>query len=90
MFIIQGVYGVFLEQQGAVFLKGLDVMPLGLVLWLYVFVVYGSAAGLAYLPFEADFAPRRRRACSRWKLPSALLIQFLATAVVAIGWGLFC
>ena len=53
VFIIQGVYGVFIEQQGAVFLKGLAVMPLGLVLWLYVFVVYGSAAGLAYLPVRA-------------------------------------
>lgn len=88
VFIIQGVYGVFIEQQGAVFLKGLAVMPLGLVLWLYVFVVYGSAAGLAYLPFEQDLAPLQAR-MSRWKVPAALVVQFAMTAVVAIGWTLF-
>ena len=85
VFIVQGVYGVFLEQQGAVFLKGLAAMPLGLVLWLYVFVVYGSAAGLAYLPFEADLPAAGARS-SRWKVPAAMVIQFVMTAVVAIGW----
>lgn len=87
VFALQGIYGVFIEQQGAVFLKGLQVMPLGLVLWLYVFVVYGSAAGLAYLPFENDLASPQARP-SRWKLPAALVVQFVMTAVVAIGWSL--
>jgi hypothetical protein len=50
VFVIQGIYGVFVEQQGAVFLQGWRALPLGVVLWLYVFVVYGAAAGLAYLP----------------------------------------
>jgi len=88
VFIVQGIYGVFLEQQGAVFLKGLEAMPLGLVLWVYVFVVYGSAAGLAYLPVAADLPAARARA-SRWKIPAALVIQFVTTAVVAMGWTVF-
>jgi hypothetical protein len=87
VFIVQGVYGVFLEQQGVVFLEGLKTMPLGLVLWLYVFVVYGSAAGLAYLPFQRHLSPPQAHD-SRWKFPAALLLQFLATAVIAIAWGL--
>jgi hypothetical protein len=87
LFFVQGVYGVFLEQQGAVFLEGLEAMPLGLVLWLYVFVVYGSAAGLAYLPFERHLSPPHAHD-SLWKFPAALLLQFLATAVIAIAWGL--
>jgi hypothetical protein len=87
VFVVQGVYGVFIEQQGAVFLKGLGAMPLGLVLWLYVFVVYGSAAGLAYLPFERALPPAQVRD-SGWKYPAAMAVQFVTTAVVAIGWGL--
>jgi hypothetical protein len=85
VFIVQGVYGVLLEQQGAVFIKGLEAMPLGVVLWLYVFVVYGSAAGLAYLPFERELSPPQAHG-SRWKVPAALLVQFVATAVVALAW----
>jgi hypothetical protein len=88
VFVIQGIYGVFVEQQGAVFLQGWRALPLGVVLWLYVFVVYGAAAGLAYLPVEADLPAARARG-GRWKIPAALLLQFLATAIVAISWGVF-
>jgi len=56
VFIVQGVYGIFIEQQGAVFLKGLQVMPLGFVPWRYVFVIYGSAAGHGAL----RYGPARR------------------------------
>lgn len=87
VFVVQGIYGVFIEQQGAVFMEGLEVMPAGLILWLYVFIVYGSAAGLAYLPVEGTLAAATAKS-SRWKFPAALTIQFIATAVVAIAWGL--
>lgn len=87
VFVVQGIYGVFVEQQGAVFLKGLEAMPAGLLLFLYVFVVYGSAAGLGFLPFEGELASARA-GDSRWKVPAALAAQFVATAVVAIAWGL--
>ena len=87
VFVVQGIYGVFLEQQGAVFLQGWQALPLGLILWLYVFVVYGAAAGLAYLPVASDL-PAERAGGGRWKVPAALLLQFLATAIVALTWGL--
>jgi hypothetical protein len=48
--------------------------------------VYGAAAGLAYLPVEADL-PAARASGGRWKIPAALLLQFLATAIVALSWG---
>ena len=86
-FLLQGVYGVFVEQQGAILLQGLRALPLGVVLWLYVFVVYGSAAGIAYLPYENDLHTSGSKA-SNWKYPAALAVQFLATGVVAIGWTL--
>lgn len=49
VFIIQGIYGVVLEQQGAIFIQGLLQMPVGIFFWIYVFVVYGSITGLAYI-----------------------------------------
>jgi hypothetical protein len=85
VFVVQGLYGILLEQQGAILLSGLRAMPLGLVLWLYVFLVYGAAAGLGYLPFENRLAAAGARD-SRWKFPGAFLVQLLATAGVAIAW----
>ena len=87
IFILQGVYGIFVEQQGAVFLQGWRSLPLGLILWLYVFVVYGSAAGIGYLPHENDLHPSGSKA-SIWKYPAALAVQLLATVVLAVGWTL--
>ena len=42
IFCAQGAFGVLIEQRGAIFLGGLAIMPFGLVLWIYVFLVYGS------------------------------------------------
>ena len=84
VFILQGVYGVVLEQQGAILMAGLEKMPLGILLWLYVFLVYGSASGLAYLPFEGAL-PHPAATRSRWRIPAALAAQFLATGAVAIA-----
>ena len=47
VFCAQGAFGVLIEQRGAIFLSGLAVMPFGLVLWTYVFLVYGSVVGIA-------------------------------------------
>jgi len=87
VFVLQGVYGVFVEQQGAVFLKGLAALPEGLILWLYVFGVYGSAMGLAALLWPPHLLGEGR---SRgWlRFPAALLLNLALTAVTALGWGL--
>lgn len=48
VFITTGLYGVVIEQQGKIFLVGLQTMPTGLLLWAFVFVAYGSTMALAF------------------------------------------
>ncbi|RPI38883.1 MAG: hypothetical protein EHM59_22705, partial [Betaproteobacteria bacterium] len=86
VFAIQGIYGVLLEQQGAVLRQGLASMPWGVVMWAYVFLVYGSAIGLAYLPFERSYAAEGRR--RGWgRLPAALVVALLATIFSSLVWA---
>jgi len=89
VFVLQGLYGVLLEQLGAVFLAGLFSMPLGLILWAYVFVVYGSIMGIAYLPIE----PQVRRPGTlngRWKpVISFAVLLVVSLAVMLILGSLF-
>jgi uncharacterized membrane protein len=87
VFILQGVFGVLIEQQGAVFLQGFAALPAGALLWLYVFVVYGSTMGLAVLLWPPGLlAEDRRRGWLRFPMILALNLGF--TAVTALGWGL--
>ncbi len=84
VFITTGLYGVLIEQQGRIFLAGLGTFPLGMVLWLFVAVAYGSTMALAFFLVRDSFtAP-----CDRWfkylLAVGALLILTLATALV---WG---
>lgn len=64
-FLTQGLYGVLVERQGGIFLAGLASLPIGLVLWLFVFLVYGSALGIAYalagMDANPEGLPRPRR-----------------------------
>jgi hypothetical protein len=84
VFCAQGAFGVLIEQRGAIFLGGLAVMPFGLVLWAYVFLVYGSVVGIAYLLF----GERLRTVAGRdrwWRYPLAwLLITVLTLALVGV------
>ena len=84
VFVVQGIYGVFIEQQGAVFLQGLRSLPVGLLLWVYVFLVYGSAMGLAYLPVAHPMAsPERRRGGARLALAVAARAAGLRGTILA-------
>jgi hypothetical protein len=85
VFVLQGCYGIAIEQQGAVLVKGLQALPIGLALWSYVFAVYGSAAALAFLPFSIRGAAGVP-VTSRWKLVAAPMALLLATAIVAAAW----
>lgn len=85
VFTIQGLYGIVLEQDGAILRQGLAAMPWGMLLWAYVFLVYGAAIGLAYLPFEGTYALEdRRRGWAR--LPIALGATLVATVVASLSW----
>lgn len=52
VFITQGIYGVVIEQNGAILLQGLATFPAGLILWIYVFLAYSSPLAIAYLLAE--------------------------------------
>jgi hypothetical protein len=85
-FAVQGLYGVLLEQQGGVFLAGLTTLPLGLVFWLFVFLVYGSTLGLAFGPYAADWSdPTRRGGAMRYLV--ALAVLLLVVFPVSAAWG---
>jgi hypothetical protein len=87
VFFVQGLYGIMLEQQGAVLRQGWATMPAGLILWIYVFAVYGSAIGLAYLPIESSYAHDGRP--RGWiRLPVAFLLLLLMTVVSSFVWGM--
>jgi hypothetical protein len=84
IFVTQGVFGVFVEQQGQIFVAGLMAFPLGLFLWLYVFAVYGSVAGIAALVGGVPCHSERR---GRWRFPVALVTLALIAWPTLLLWG---
>jgi hypothetical protein len=75
-FVVNGTMGVFLEQRGAAFLAGLHALPLGLLLWLFVFLIYGPMAAIPRrLALPPDMATPPRRL---WHYPVAGLCAYLA------------
>ncbi len=86
VFVTHGFLGVLLEQEGAVFLSGLITMPLGLVVWLYTFLVYGSTVGIAYL--LASCRPHER-ARDHWvKYPLAAILVTLGIYLTFGAWSI--
>jgi hypothetical protein len=85
VFCTQAAFGVLIEQRGAIFLGGLVTMPLGLALWLYVFVVYGSIAGIAYLLFGGPLFDETRRD-RWWKYPLAWLLIAVCSLILVALW----
>ncbi|MDD5370683.1 MAG: hypothetical protein PHQ40_16495 [Anaerolineaceae bacterium] len=85
VFLTTGLYGVLLEQQGKVFLAGLAQFPLGVGLWLFVAVAYGSTMALAFFLVRDSFTAVR----DGWfKYLLAWGGLFLLTLVTSIVWGL--
>jgi hypothetical protein len=85
IFVTQGLYGVMLEQQGAVFLHGLVTLPLGLLLWLYVFAAYGATAGIAVL--LTGQVPGRGERSSWYRYPLALLLTVALSLLITGLWS---
>ena len=87
IFVTQGIYGILIEQNGQIFLAGLAMMPVGLVFWLYVFLVYGSTIGIPYNRYESSLL-RDDTGGGRRKYLVALLALFLVIVPVGAGWSL--
>jgi hypothetical protein len=74
VFLAAGVlFGVVIEQRGAILLAGLASMPAGLVLWLYVALVYGSYPAMAYTLVYPEFEVYARRE-TMLKYPLVILL----------------
>lgn len=85
VFLTTGLYGILIEQQGKIFLAGLSAMPVGLILWAYVALAYGSTMALAFFLVRDSFTAERD---TRWKYPLAWLALYLLTFVTSFIWGL--
>ncbi|HEY3857838.1 MAG TPA: hypothetical protein VGO67_25925 [Verrucomicrobiae bacterium] len=84
VFFTTGLYGVLIEQQGKIFIAGLQTMPKGAVLWLFIFVVYGSTMALAFFLVRDSFVASR----DHWiKFPLAWIALFIFTFATSIIWG---
>lgn len=86
VFIIQGIYGVLLEQKGTIFIQGLLNMPIGILFWIYVFVVYGSITALAYLLSGGITSGGERPNLLKYAL--ILLSLLIVSLILMIVWGL--
>lgn len=86
--VLMGLYGVIVEQNGAVLLAGLAALPLGVLLWAYVAAAYGGAAGLAYLLAGGERVPMGKRA--HWiKFLLAFVLLYVCVQVTFLLWGAF-
>lgn len=83
--IVQGLYGVLLEQRGAVFLQGLMTMPLGLLFWAYVFIAYGFTMGSVYALFEGKLLQGQSNSWTKY--PLALTAIAVITLLIFFTWG---
>jgi hypothetical protein len=84
VFITTGLYGVLIEQEGKVFIAGLQTLPLGIIYWLFVFIVYGSTMALAYFLVRDSFHAQGEH----WhKYPLAWGALLLLTFATSIAWG---
>jgi hypothetical protein len=85
VFITTGLYGVVIEQQGKIFLMGLQTMPAGLLLWAFIFIAYGSTMALAFWLVRDDFTTGR----DHWlKYPLVWLGLVVLSFAVSLVWGL--
>lgn len=88
IFALQGIYGVLLEQKGAVFIQGLMSMPVGIIFWAYVFVVYGSIPALAFVlaNYKKNEELQNKNKFKKYLLTLVCLLLFSTISMIA--WGL--
>lgn len=86
VFVLGGLWGVVVEQNGAIFLSVFSAgLFEGLLNWFYVFVVYGSIITVPFLLFAEEFQRFQRERDSR-KYVFGFLLQFLVY-IAAFLWA---
>jgi len=84
-FVIHGIMGIAIEQQGAVLLSGMVALPASALIWAYVFAIYGCMVAIP----RRLAAPRATRVERQWwHYPLALAICAGGTIAGLYGWGL--
>jgi hypothetical protein len=81
-FITQGLYAIFLEQQGAIFIQGLMSMPFGILLWIYVMMVYAPLVGIPYMFLEEKLQKNVQR--NNWVKYIAVFV-LLTVFIIAVS-----
>lgn len=83
--ITQGLFGVLLEQRGAILLQGLMTMPQGLIFWVYIFIAYGFTMGAVYALFEGKLSQGESNSWTKY--PLALIAIAIITLLIFFAWG---
>jgi hypothetical protein len=65
--------------------QGLTTFPLGIVLWLYVFVVYGSIIGIAYILMQKNIQTKNLSS-PFYKYLVVVVLLFVSTIGVFVMW----
>lgn len=87
VFMTQGIYGVVIEQDGALFLQGLTSMPAGFYWWLYVALGYASPLAIAYMLTQNSDGNQQKR--SHWiKFLVAIILLYMCTKLTFALWAL--
>lgn len=84
IFFTTGLYGVLIEQNGKIFLAGLSTFPLGIALWLFVVIAYGSTMALAFYLVRDSFVATRDTPIKYLLAWGALFIFSITTS---LAWG---
>lgn len=83
VFITAGIFGIAIEQQGAILLTGLASFPLGIIWWIYTGPIYACVISIAYLLTESELH-RPNLVDRRFKYPVALLTIFLVIVIFSL------
>ena len=87
VFITTGLMGVAVEQDSQVLISILQTLPsnpiASILMSVYIFAVYGSIMGLAYLAVEGElYHPRQR---NHWlKYPAVLLLMYVFSHLLLV------
>ncbi len=80
IFFITGIYGIFVEETGQVFLRIFTTDITGLLYAIFVIFIYGLFPMLGYMLTEKNFN-QKRKPSKAWNYLLAILVLFLQWAI---------
>ncbi|MCO6381326.1 hypothetical protein [Oceanicola sp. 502str15] len=83
-FVIHGIMGISVAQNGEILLEGLRTLPAGALVWLFVYALYGCTVAL---PRRLSTPCGARVARLWWHYPAALAVCTTGALGGRYGWG---